>query len=158
MTGEAASGGSSVVRRPLLSLAIVVTALFFIADEFPFSNFPMYSNFDGEAQVLFVTDENGTPFAMKRLFNRSASSAKKIYKTYLEDACEQSGIDVKDARPEDQKRAAEKVMAQLFAQHKRKKFEELTAGAKSLQLRLHRIRLQGNDFMDTSVVLAESPL
>jgi len=163
MTGAASTAGAGAspaqaVRRPLLSLALIVAALAVIGDEFPFSNFPMYANFDEEAQVLFITDENGTPFAMKRLFKRSPSSAKKIYKAYLEDACAASGIRAADAGAEEQGRAAEKVLDKLLTQHKRDKFDEATAGARSLQLRLRRIRLRGDVFEDTSVVLAEAPL
>ena len=52
-------------RPPFPAMLLLVLALYLIREEFPFSNFPMYSNISEEADVTFVTDQNNQPLPMK---------------------------------------------------------------------------------------------
>ncbi len=71
------------LRVPFRHMTAVVIALFLIKEQFPFSSFPMYSNFDTEAEVLFVTDQNDRVLPMLDALGRWSSSAKKAYKKEL---------------------------------------------------------------------------
>lgn len=63
------------------------TALAFIlvgiGDQFPFSPFPMYSNIDSSADVLFVTNRRDEPLAISSLFDVGSAQAKKRFEKEL---------------------------------------------------------------------------
>ena len=61
-----------------LILAVVVLRV--IGDEFPFSDFPMYSNFDHEVTVVYLADGNGNPLPTQRVVDTASSQVKKRYK------------------------------------------------------------------------------
>lgn len=52
---------------------------------FPFSNFPMYSNFEKTAYYVFVTDLNDEPLPMTPIFGNWPSGVKKIYDAKLKE-------------------------------------------------------------------------
>ena len=70
-------------RLPFRHLTVLVIALLVIKEQFPFSNFPMYSNFDSEADVVYIANQNGDPLAMDEVFRSGSSTAKKAYKKEL---------------------------------------------------------------------------
>jgi hypothetical protein len=146
-------------RTPLALLAAMVMALYLIGDQYPFSNYPMYANFGEQALVFFLSDGEGEPYAMKRVFNKSASDAKKIYKSYLEDACMAADLEENEATLEMKRAAGGKVLTQLLTEHKRKDFAEETSRSPVLQARLRRVWLDESDaFHDEVILLAEESL
>lgn len=46
---------------------------------YPFSNFPMYSNFEKQAYYVYITDKNDQPVAMYPTFGNWPSGIKKMY-------------------------------------------------------------------------------
>ncbi|MDB6137752.1 MAG: hypothetical protein JWO94_824, partial [Verrucomicrobiaceae bacterium] len=70
-------------RVPFRHMIPVVITLFIVKEQFPFSNFPMYSNFDTEADVIFITDQNDHVLPMDKVFRSGSSTAKKAYKKEL---------------------------------------------------------------------------
>ena len=102
--------------------------------------------------------ENDQPLKMRRVFNKSSSDAKKIYKTHLGELCEASGDDVNDAPLALMQQAGARVLAQLMQEHKRPDFAERTSGVAKLKAQLHRVRLVDGEFEDKIYPLAEKTL
>jgi hypothetical protein len=87
---------------PFRHMTFLVIALFVIKEQFPFSNFPMYSNFDSEADVVYIANQNGDPLAMDDVFRSGSSTAKKAYKKELGKITQAAGgRDSNDANAEE---------------------------------------------------------
>ena len=101
-------------RLPFPAMLVLVLALFFIREQFPFSNFPMYSNISEEADVTFVTDQNDTPLPMKALFKISSGTSKKMYKKELGAITNPAGRDSDHATAEERSLAGKAVLDSLM--------------------------------------------
>ena len=112
-------------------MTAVVLALFLIKEQFPFSNFPMYSNFDTEADVIFVTDQNDQVLPMTKVFRNGSSTAKKAYKKELGKLTAKRKADSSEAN-EAERAAAGRIVLGDWAT--KVKDGSLTAGTKSLRL------------------------
>jgi hypothetical protein len=95
-------------------MLVLVLALYLIREEFPFSNFPMYSNISEEADVTFVTDQNDQPLPMKALFKTSSGTSKKMYKKELGTITNSSGRDSDHATAEERLQAGKAVLDMLM--------------------------------------------
>ncbi|MCB1098334.1 MAG: hypothetical protein KDN22_22365 [Verrucomicrobiae bacterium] len=157
------NGRNSLWQRirhaPLALMVAMVVGLYLIGDEYPFSNYPMYSNFDEEALVFFISDENGIPLKMRDVFDKSSSDAKKIYKNHLRRLAKDAKI------PDDQEpsltlkqAAGRSVLDQFLTQHKRPDFADQLADHTALQAHLRRVWLEDGKFHDEFTLLAEEPL
>ena len=92
-------------RVPFRHMIPIVILLFIVKEQFPFSNFPMYSNFDTEADVIFVTDQGDHVLSMDKVFRSGSSTAKKAYKKEL------GKITAKSNRDSTQSTAPERIAA-----------------------------------------------
>jgi hypothetical protein len=101
------------LRLPFPAMTVLVLALYLIREQFPFSNFPMYSNVSEEADVVFVTDQNDAPLPMKALFKTSSASSKKTYKKELAALTNPHGRDSDHANAEERAAAGREVLALL---------------------------------------------
>lgn len=70
-----------------LRLTIVLIALLWVAKEnYPFSHFPMYSNFTSYDYVVFVADQNGEPLPLEHVsFGTRTARLKKQYNGFIND-------------------------------------------------------------------------
>jgi len=103
---------------PFRHMVILVITLLVIREHFPFSNFPMYSNFDNEADVIFVTDQNDQPVPMSKVFRTGSAATKKVYKSELSDLCSPLGRDTDQSLLTERQAAGRVVLAQLKARIK----------------------------------------
>lgn len=101
-------------RLPFRAMTLLVLALYLIREEFPFSNFPMYSNISEEADVTFITDQNDRPLAMKALFKTSSGTSKKMYKKELGTLTNRQGRDSEHATAEERAKAGQAVLDLLM--------------------------------------------
>lgn len=92
--------------------------LAFAGEQYPFSDFPMYSHLDNEADVLYVTDQTDRVLPMEKLFGTSSSTQKKVFITELKDICNPAGRDTRDALPEERQKAGGKLVEKLFPRFK----------------------------------------
>ncbi|MEO8440004.1 MAG: hypothetical protein ABI540_07250 [Spartobacteria bacterium] len=70
------------LRRSRCKWMLVMTALCLILREnYPFSNFPMYSSFNNRTYFLYLTDAEGEAI-QTRQFGLSSSGLKKIFDRY----------------------------------------------------------------------------
>ncbi len=97
-------------RIPFPALMLLVLALYLIREQFPFSNFPMYSRISEEADVVFVTDQDDQPLPMKALFKTSSATSKKMYKKELAEITNPLGRDSELATAEERRQAGAEVL------------------------------------------------
>ncbi|MBL9113489.1 MAG: hypothetical protein JNJ83_00665 [Verrucomicrobiaceae bacterium] len=127
-------------KLPFPEMSVLVLALFIIKEQFPFSNFPMYSNISEEADVVYVSNQNDEPLAMKSLFRTSSGTSKKKFNTELKKLTNPSGRNSEDATLEERQKAGKVVLDALMADLERK---AIPAG--TVALRFHRRTFRAGD-------------
>jgi hypothetical protein len=130
---------------PFRHVTALTLALYLVKEQFPFSNFPMYSNFDTEADVLFITDQADQPVPMSRVFRTGSAATKKVYKAELSDICNPKGHDTEKATLEERQQAAAVVLASL---KKKIKPGSLPEGTTALRLQMRTFALEGSELKD----------
>ena len=100
---------------PFPEMTVLVLALFIIKEQFPFSNFPMYSNINDEADVVYVTNQNDEPLAMKALFKTSSGTAKKSFNTELKKLTNPHGRPSEEATPLERAQAGKTLLDMLVS-------------------------------------------
>ena len=147
-------------RRLQIRHVLVVTILLVvIGEQYPFSNFPMYSKVDDESDVLFITDQNDKPLPMHTLFGTSTSTQKKVYMAELKKICNPKKRDTADAKPEEQREAGGKLMEKLFPRLKRDRLASVGEGITTMRVYYKIFTLDGGDIAASKPVLvAERPL
>ncbi len=117
LLGMASSFGSFLrvlwSKLPFPEMTVLVLALFVIKEQFPFSNFPMYSNIDAEADVIYVANQQDEPVAMKPLFKTSSGTSKKMFNTELKKLTNPSGRDSSQSTPEERMQAGKALLETL---------------------------------------------
>lgn len=121
------------LRVPFRHMTTLVIALFVIKEQFPFSNFPMYSNFDEEADVIFVANQNDQPVPMSKVFRTGSAQTKKTYKAELGKLTASHHRDSKLATPSERAQAGGIVLSELI-----KRIKPGVLPAKTTSLRLYR--------------------
>lgn len=141
---------------PFRHMTALVVALFVIKEQFPFSNFPMYSNFDNEADVVYIADQNGKPVSMDEVFRSGSSTAKKAYKKELGKLTSKDKRDTRDARAPERAAAGRIVLDDWYANMRRNR---LPAGTTAVRLYRRTFELKdGKLGDDTPELLAEKAL
>jgi hypothetical protein len=133
MSSSVSSSAPPWQRIPFRSLLLVVVFLFVVRERYPFSNFPMYSNLDEEADVLYVTDQVDQALPMDAIFRTGSGTAKKMYKRELSALTKTAGRKPEDATSEDRAGAGRAVMATIMERMRRKEIPTTVS-----HLRLYR--------------------
>ena len=67
-----------------VSIAVAFTAICLVVKEnFPFSHYPMYSNFEDETYYVWLADSEGEPIAAQNVTYMRLGKIKKVYNTGL---------------------------------------------------------------------------
>lgn len=112
----------------LLQVIAATALLAGVGEQYPFSNFPMYSHLDDHSDVLFVTDLDDRVLPMEELFATSSSTQKKVFMTELKAICNPKKRDTRKALPEEKTEAGGKVMARLLTKLDRYAAPKATTG------------------------------
>ena len=144
-------------KIPFRAMTMVVILLYVVKEQFPFSNFPMYSNFDTEADVIFIADQKGDPLPMDEVFRSGSSTAKKAYKKELGKIVTPSKRDSKQSTLAERQQAGTIVLGDW---HENMKRDRLPAGTTAIRLyrRTFELKDDGKLADDTPELLAEKPL
>ena len=144
-------------RLPFRHLTVLVIALLVIKEQFPFSNFPMYSNFDSEADVVYIANQNGDPLAMDEVFRSGSSTAKKAYKKELGKLTKAAGNrDSNEANADERKAAGAIVLSDWHANIKPK---NVPSGTTAIRIYRRTFELKDGRLGDqTPELLAEKSL
>ena len=135
-------------KVPFRHMTVMVVALFVIKEQFPFSNFPMYSNFDTEADVVYIADQKGSPVSMDAVFRSGSSTAKKAYKKELGKLTQPSKRDTKEATA-DERAAAGKIVLGDWYSNMRK--ERLPAGTTAIRIYRRTFELKNGKLSDEEI-------
>jgi hypothetical protein len=71
---------------PFREVVASVAVLLFMGENYPFSNFPMYSSLSAEATVLFFTDAKDNVMAFRDDFATSSDEVRKILRNKRQEA------------------------------------------------------------------------
>ena len=143
-------------KVPFRHMTAMVVALFVIKEQFPFSNFPMYSNFDTEADVVYIADQKGSPVSMDAVFRSGSSTAKKAYKKELGKLTQPSKRDTKEATASERAAAGKIVLGDWYSNMRK---ERLPAGTTAIRIYRRTFELKNGKLSDdTPELLAEKAL
>jgi len=70
------------LKRRFGCLVVMTLLCLWLRENYPFSNFPMFSSFNGHAYLVYLTDAQGTAVSSTR-FGLQTSALKKIFDTRL---------------------------------------------------------------------------
>lgn len=140
----------SILRQILpLSAGIIIAALCLLLKEnFPFTHYPMYSNFEDQTYYVWVADRDGNPFPLQKLTSLRTGRLKKVYNNQLLDIRE--GAKTEEGKPrkrdltnEQRQPAGETTLRWLIESSPP---EALTEFARLSPIRLYQsnIRIDGN--------------
>ncbi|WP_009961149.1 hypothetical protein [Verrucomicrobium spinosum] len=121
-------------KVPFRHVLAATVFLAVVGEQYPFSNFPMYSHLDKEADVLYVTDQTDRVLPMEKLFGTSSSTQKKVFITELKEICNPKGRDTRDALPEERSAAGAKLGEKLFPKLKPHNLAQVGGEVKGLRL------------------------
>ena len=116
----------------LTALVVIALLLQWIGEEFPFSNFPMYSNLSTKSDYLYLTNEEDQPLGCQSIFNLKTDVLKKMYNARLKELKGKS-LDAADGR----RQAGRKTLADLSSRQTEKVLQIVGVGG----LRLYRVEL-----------------
>lgn len=120
-------------------MLLVVLFLFIVKERYPFSNFPMYSNVDEEADILYVTDQADNALPMDAVFRTGSGTSKKMYKKELNALTKATGRKLEDATLEDRSAAGRAVMNTIMERIRPK---NMPAGVTHLRFYRKTFRLE----------------
>ncbi|MEM0897876.1 MAG: hypothetical protein AAGJ79_13445 [Verrucomicrobiota bacterium] len=76
---------------PLKFLLVLTVIGLAVEEQYPFSHYPMYSNFDGIDYFVFITDQNGEPLPCK-VMHTSAAKLKKRFNGKIKKAARAADV------------------------------------------------------------------
>jgi hypothetical protein len=124
--------------RPML---LLVLFLFGVREYYPFSNFPMYSNLDKQADIIYITDQADEALPMESVFRTGSGTTKKMYKRELNALTKTTGRKLVHATAEDRAAAGRAVMATMLH---RIRYSQVPPGVSQLRLYRKTFRLGEN--------------
>ncbi len=71
-----------------------------LGEQYPFSNFPMYSNMEDHTYLLYITDENGQPIPLMTAYGMRTSILKKFFHTEARKIAKKSGKSMSTMDPQ----------------------------------------------------------
>lgn len=152
------TAASRLWRMPFRLCLLVTLLLHSVGEEYPFSNFPMYSNFQREARVVWVSDENGDPVPTNDYFGRRTSTIKKIFDTRISEGRREAKRADAPVPTNDEvaPAAAARVLEDLWKGRRGDKLEK--SGVAELRFMERVIRFEGDRFVESEVQLASMPV
>lgn len=101
----------------LLILLVVFCAVSLVIKEnYPFSNYPMYSDPDPYAQVYFLADHEGKPLPLYEMAFVTSPNLGKILRKRQQERAKALKISVKDLSAEDQAAIGKELVSYLRSQ------------------------------------------
>lgn len=137
-------------RVPFREVWLSVAVLLVIGEQFPFSNFPMYSSLDDKSFYYVVTDSQNRPLPYATVFRFRASHASKAFRSEARKAGK-SGL----SEEESKRQAAGSLLAFLLERAEPESREALRQGG--LSLVEVRLTMENGKMREDRTVLAVLP-
>jgi hypothetical protein len=135
-------------HTPLSALAIFVVVCLIAKENFPFSNFPMYSRPGAERGYFVVTDGEGEPIPVGKMTGVTASQVGKAYRKKSKELSLKADV-TGQARPARDRTVATEIFEMLREQAS-KRGKEIP---EKLQLHLVEIRFEDGEIKENKRVL-----
>lgn len=140
-------------RAPGKVLIGVTLLCLIVQDQFPFSNFPMYSSFTPKTYYVYLADASGQPLSTLSSGGMHTSTLKKIYESESHTERKRLGVNRKLTAAE-KRPVGERVLATLrnsgWAQEQAGKTRPIA------QLYEVNIALQNRNFETQTILVAEA--
>ena len=107
------AGGTFLRRMPCKTMFFLTFACLVIKEQFPFSNFPMYSSFGESTYYVYLGDGTGRPLATLPSVSMTIPTLKKIYQIELNKEKKRLHVSLRELSVAQKKLAGERVLAQL---------------------------------------------
>jgi hypothetical protein len=137
-----------------ISVAIALTIACLIAKEnFPFTHYPMYSNFEDQTYYVWLGDRDGEPIPAQKLTYNRLGRIKKIYNTYLQDVREQVGKETgkkprkRDLTLEQRRPPGDETLRWIYA-NSRPEAQKVLRESAPLRLYQVDVRIEGNQVVE----------
>lgn len=135
---------------PFREVWLSVAALLVIGEQFPFSNFPMYSALDDESFYYVVTDAQGEILPYATVFRFRASHTSKAFRSEFR-KLKKSGLSAEEGKD----RAAEKTLQFLLERAEPERRAEILAGG--LSFIEVRVMVKNGELREDRTTLATLP-
>lgn len=100
-------------RSPIGALLIYTALSLLLKENYPFSNYPMYSNPSAERPYYTVADGNGQPIPVQKLTGITCPKIGKIYRKKAEELAKKHDIKAKDLPPAMVQQVCDEMFAQM---------------------------------------------
>ncbi len=110
-----------ITITPLTTLALYTIISLALGENFPFSNYPMYSNPSAERPYYMVTDGGGQALPIQTLTGVTCPKIGKIYRTKAEKLAKQLNIKASDLKKEHMQAISMEMFAYLRQEAAQKK-------------------------------------
>ena len=134
-----------------LPLILLTAACLLIEEQYPFSNFPMYSRFSRDTDYVFLATETGKPLPSFQTIGISTATLKKMFESELRIARRLRGKSADLA--ESKRMAADRLLARFRAADKAGTIGDLPAVVRLYQV---RIQLATSRINKETTLIAES--
>lgn len=102
-----------LLRTRCKPLIAITAACLVLQEQYPLSDFPMYSSFGPTTYYLYLADGNGTPLASLTNFGMSTPTLKKVFSTEMRKERERLQLRPKRLTPEQKREVGERFLARL---------------------------------------------
>lgn len=100
-------------RSPIGALLIYTALSLVLKENYPFSNYPMYSNPSAERPYYTVADGNGQPIPVQKLTGITCPKIGKIYRKKAEELAKKHDIKAKDLPPAMVQQVCDEMFVQM---------------------------------------------
>jgi hypothetical protein len=105
---------------PLTSLAVYTLLSLQLEENYPFSNYPMYSNPSPERPYYMITDGEGKPVPIQTLTGVTCPKIGKIFRSHTDDMAKELKIKAVQLKPEHHQAISMEMFAMLRREASRK--------------------------------------
>ena len=103
----------SLSARGCTPMLLLTAACLLVQEQYPFSNFPMYSSFSHKTFYVYLADGTGAPIAAKNTIGINTPTLKKIYVSETRRERERRPGRSKQLTDEQKQTAGERLLARL---------------------------------------------
>ncbi len=107
------NAGRWIVRTETQPLLIVTAACLLIAEQYPFSNFPMYSSFGESTYYVYLADGSGRPLSTYGTIGSSTAMFKKMYESAMRAETRKLGVSRKHLTDEQWQTIGARLLSEL---------------------------------------------
>ena len=138
---------------PVTALAVYTMLSLYFKENYPFSNYPMYSNPSAERPYYTVADGDGNPLPIQAKTGITCPKIGKIYRKKSEELGKKIGLRAKELPPQQ----VQVIGMEIFAQLRREAAKLKQPMPAKLQLTRTIISYENGKIVESPQVIAQEP-